>query len=30
MHLDQVASLEKKKSGWIHEYFVKNICGTIN
>ena len=26
MDLDQVAALERKKSGWIHKYAVKSIC----
>ena len=26
MDLDQVVSLETKKSGWIHEGFVRSIC----
>ena len=24
--LDQVVTLEMKKRGWIHKYFVKSIC----
>ena len=26
MDLDQVAALERKKSGWIHKCVVKSIC----
>ena len=26
MDLDQVVTLEMKKRGWIHKYFVKSIC----